>query len=355
MSPKLQRVALVTNSIPHYRVPLYNLLAQRFEFTVFHSGEIVRGNCEFSQVRLRCYELGPFNIQPGLLFSGLKRFDSIIYMCDIRWLLSIIVFYCLRRKVRSIWWGAWKTGHLFTDRIRLLLLKGSASNIYYCDNHLSSFFEMRKKNIDQFVANNTVYVENHSDTSAKSYGKNRIISVGSLNQRKRLDLIITAIYKMKLQGLQYFLDLVGSGPQKELLIGMVDGLGLSDNITFHGQITDEHRLMELYSNSFVSVSLGQAGLSVLQSMAYGVPFVTFENAISGGEKTNIINGYNGLLLPSGELNDFSEVLLAHHNKDIDFGLLGANAYRTYIESATTGQMVIAFVGAINCKVGRFAS
>ena len=51
-----------------------------------------------------------------------------------------------------------------------------------------------------------------------------------------------------------------------------------------------------YKESIFSISYGQAGLSVLQALGFGVPFITKKNAISGGEKYNIKNGYNGFLI-----------------------------------------------------------
>jgi glycosyltransferase involved in cell wall biosynthesis len=79
------------------------------------------------------------------------------------------------------------------------------------------------------------------------------------------------------------------------LIDLVVSLKIQNRVIFKGKITSNKDLIEFYRNAFVSVSFGQAGLSVLQSLGYGVPFITKKNAISGGEITNIIDKYNGFL------------------------------------------------------------
>ena len=65
--------------------------------------------------------------------------------------------------------------------------------------------------------------------------------------------------------------------------------------------------MNFYKFAYCSISYGQAGLSVLQAFAFGVPFLTTENAISGGEKHNIENGKNGFLV-KGKKN-FKKILI----------------------------------------------
>ena len=71
---------------------------------------------------------------------------------------------------------------------------------------------------------------------------------------------------------------------------------VEDKVIFMGHISDPHRLRAIYSESFVSVSIGQAGLAVSQSIGNGVPFITHEHAITGGEIFGIQEGVTGSLL-----------------------------------------------------------
>ena len=92
-------------------------------------------------------------------------------------------------------------------------------------------------------------------------------------------------------------------------------------------------------------SYGQAGLSVLQSFAYGVPYITCKDAISGGEHKNIVHKMNGLLFDDQySIEDAINDLIL----DKDFAIkLGKNAYNYYSKFCTIEEMAKGFHEAIN--------
>ena len=92
-----------------------------------------------------------------------------------------------------------------------------------------------------------------------------------------------------------FFHLVGEGPEKESLHKIAEDLKISKNVIFHGHIDSYEDLIPLYRRSYASISYGQAGLAVLQSIGFGTPFIT-KNAITGGEINNIVHGKNGFLV-----------------------------------------------------------
>jgi hypothetical protein len=71
--------------------------------------------------------------------------------------------------------------------------------------------------------------------------------------------------------------------------------GLAESVIFHGAIYDEKELSVHFKNALLCISPHQAGLSVAKSMGYGVPFVTYKEAITGGERYHITDGVNGIL------------------------------------------------------------
>jgi glycosyltransferase involved in cell wall biosynthesis len=124
---------------------------------------------------------------------------------------------------------------------------------------------------------------------------------------------------------------------------------MQDRVELLGRIDNPSELTRYYAEAIASVSFGQAGLAVLQSMAFGVPFITKENAISGGEKYNIINGETGILVK----NDPAalEAALRRLFADIDAARrLGKAAYHYYSEAATVENMVANFIMAINAAM-----
>ena len=91
------------------------------------------------------------------------------------------------------------------------------------------------------------------------------------------------------------LMIVGSGSEEHTLKLKVCEYGLEDQIQFLGAIYKESELAKLFTESIICISPNQAGLSVLKSMGYGVPYVTHKDAITGGEILNIKNGENGIV------------------------------------------------------------
>ena len=85
---------------------------------------------------------------------------------------------------------------------------------------------------------------------------------------------------------------------------------------------------------------------MLQSMAYGVPFVTKENAISGGEKHNIIDGVNGILCDDSPESLELAMLSLIQNKDYAH-ILGNEAYEYYHKFASIENMAENFIQAMN--------
>ena len=112
-----------------------------------------------------------------------------------------------------------------------------------------------------------------------------------------------------------------------------------------GRINNTDELARYYENAIASISYGQAGLSVLQSFAYGVPYITCEDAISGGEHKNIVHKVNGLLFDNQySIEDAMHDLIL----DKDFALkLGKNAYNYYSKFCTIEEMAKGFHEAIN--------
>ncbi len=157
-----------------------------------------------------------------------------------------------------------------------------------------------KDNLHDIVVSLISKSDINNQAYASTDGRIRILYVGNLRGEKGPKYLIQAVSTLRELGRDIKLELVGDGPEKDKLTGMIDDMGLDCHITMHGHITDETRLNTLYRTTdiFVLPSLSE-GLPkvILEAMANGVPIIATR---VGGIPNFIQDGINGLLIPPGD-------------------------------------------------------
>nr|WP_255728013.1 glycosyltransferase [Nesterenkonia sp. LB17] len=111
-----------------------------------------------------------------------------------------------------------------------------------------------------------------------SSNRYRILYVGRLETAKRPELLVDAYLRAisKLpDGVK--LTLVGSGSLSSTLEERVEHLGASDQVELLGHIGDYCALKQIYAETMISVSPGYAGLSLTQSLGFGVPMLVADD------------------------------------------------------------------------------
>ena len=167
-----------------------------------------------------------------------------------------------------------------------------------------------------------------------------------MDTRKRIDTLINAFHSI-INIIPDFvnIDIIGDGIEKANISAQIKALNLSSRVKMHGKITDTNVLENFYKRAICSVSYGQAGLAVLQSLGYGVPFITKENAVSGGEITNIEHGKNGFICDNNKssLAGYIEQLC----NDLELSKkMGEKAYEHYTNHCTIENMANNFAKVI---------
>lgn len=342
-----KKVLLGYNYILHYRIPLFNLLAKKYDLTVLHSGkEALTSNKLYKELIVPSKKVGPFQFQKGLLKEVNKEeYNVVILLFDVRWIYTIISIYFYNKKAKLILWGAWLTESAIANKIRFALTKRADKSIFYTEKSRVDFVNKGVEDFKTIVANNTFDV----GPRIKSYEnliKNRLLFVGSLDARKQNVELINAFNNVlgKIPK-NIVLTVIGDGLEKDKLINLVDKLNLNERVEFTGRIEDPTVLKDYYKESILSVSYGQAGLSVLQSFGYGVPFLTKINAISGGEKTNIRNKENSLFCEDN-ITSLENSLISTCNDIDNARLMGKRAYEYYSKYCTIENMCQGFIDAI---------
>jgi len=340
------RIIIIQNKILHYRKAFYNLLSEKYDITVLHSGSpSISENDKYKEIIVSFINFKSLRFQKYVLKNTLsKEYKVIIAMADLHWINNILSLFIHHKESKFIFWGSWFTEKYLIDRIKVFLAKKADANIFYTQNAKNSFAAKGIKSQKLFTANNTFDVGDR----IKSFEypiKNKILFVGSFDKRKQIVVLIKS-FKNILNSIDENINLVliGDGDEKIEIEKLINNLNLKNRIILTGKINEPDRLREFYKEAIVSVSYGQAGLSVLQSLGFGVPFVTHADAISGGEKYNIIHNKNGFFCKSQlELEDYLVQLCTNIDKARS---MGENAYKYYSNNCTIEIMAQGFIDAI---------
>ena len=222
------------------------------------------------------------------------------------------------------------------------MIKKAKAALFYSDYPVEKYSKMGISKEKMFVANNTVAVSSIQNEQER----NSILFVGSLYKAKKIFELLENYHEAyKINQDVSDLVLVGDGDEYENVKNWISELGLESKITLTGAIFDDEILKEYFAKALICVSPDQAGLSVLKSMGYGVPFITHKDAITGGERLNIKNGENGVLFDDfAELKDIFVNLADEKEKYIE---MGKKAKEHYDTNRTVPQMAEGFVEAIN--------
>jgi len=342
---QLTRVLILQGVLAEYRRAVFDALAEHYSVTVAHCGPVMRSpKNQFVERRLPLRSLGRFRF-PSLrdLRPLVADSDAVIAMFDLFW-----PGYCLSglshgAGKRWILWGH-RYGHSsVANSIRNTIMRSADALLLYGWEHVDEMVAAGVERRRIFVAPNTVAVSNHQDLGGAD--KDAFIFVGRLQERKRLPDAIEAFARVIADngcGLKF--HIVGEGAIETDLRRMAERLGVSGAVEFHGAITDDERLSELFRRSVAYVSPGPVGLSVLHSFAYGVPVLTLRSGYHGPEFHNIRHGANGFIADDAlGLAKYMRILIEDRSVA---ARMGSAAYSLYASGRTIGAMVDGIRSAI---------
>ena len=344
-----KRVLICYTELLHYRVEVLKALARHYDLTVVHSGKNMTGPTSvFREVVMPLRVVWRFRFQTGLLkYVRNERFDTLICFFDLAWVSIVVSFFVCPRNARRITWGLWRTQMPLANWARRLVARLADANIFYSTGTAQEFVKRGTPKEKVYVARNTVFVANPGRNESSI--RDSVLFVGSFDMRKRNDVTVLAFAKAVTRIKKIVrLVFVGDGACKHDTVLLAKQQKCYDRIEFYAFENDPDIIRGYYDRAICSVSFGQAGLSVLQSFGYGVPFVTHKDAISGGEIENIIDGYNGVLCDSNQ-ESLEHVLVDLCSNQILSTQLGRNAVRYYKNNASVDVMVSGFVSAIESQ------
>ena len=129
-----------------------------------------------------------------------------------------------------------------------------------------------------------------------------ICSIGRLVKRKNLDSALEILDNLKNDKIKFII--IGEGPERNRLEMLVTKLGLSSQVRFMGNVSDDAKFQILdNSDIYFSSALHEGfGLVFLEAMECGLPILCYDE---GGQNDFLINGKTGFLV---KLNDVKSMV-----------------------------------------------
>lgn len=313
---------ILYNKVWSYRVEIFNQLNEKYDVTVAYTdNEFIGRSYNFKTLYTPGFSFGPFFIHKNNIIKIANKFDAVIGLHDIRW-LSLMLLAIIKRKFKLLYWGIGVTASYENkfdskqtwDKVRFFFSKKADALIFYSEYPLKRYIENGFDPKKMFVAHNTVAVS-YLDTSVEQ-DKNDFLFIGTLYKQKSIEVLLDSyIDLIKTRPDAPVLHIIGGGPLENEIKMIVYENKLIDKVKVHGPIYDQNILRDFFRSSIVCISPNQAGLSVLTSMGYGVPYLTNKDAYTGGEIFNIEDKVTGLIYEGGKEELTAALIWVIDNKE----------------------------------------
>ena len=163
-----------------------------------------------------------------------------------------------------------------------------------------------------------------------------VLTVGSLIERKRVDLFIRAAAEVSKKDQDVIFLIVGEGPLLKQLEALVAELRLTARVRFLGRRSDVDRLLRM------------SDIFVLSSSAEGFPLVNIEACAAGavvvstdvsGVSELIKNGETGFLINPGDADMLAKTVLMLLHDPVQAMAVAARAQEVVFEQFSLEKMV----------------
>ena len=175
------------------------------------------------------------------------------------------------------------------------------------------------KSIESVLLYNAIDLERFNNDHYDNNTFNEIAITGSLVDKKGHDLAIETIRELVNRKIKIHLHILGDGPNKNRLEGLIDELNLQSNITMHGLVDHPEDFLKNCKIYLHTASHEPFGLVLVEAMACGLPVVCTDGK---GNRDLIKDGENGFMIwkrNSKLLADKIELLLKNDSLRIEMG------------------------------------
>ncbi len=356
---KRRAVVLQQVAIADYRQKFLDLLAQSLggRLCVLAGKEYFEPSTRTAVVLPGClsivknyFMLGRrFVFQPAVVAPCVRAHVAVLELNPrslTTWLV-LLVRRILRRK--TILWGhAWPRAGADSpsDNVRNLMRTLGNVIVVYTESQRREL-ESRMPGKAIVAAPNSIYLAEEMRPVATQGERRHFLYVGRLVSQKKVDLLVRAFAKFKSRSPECNnrLIVVGDGPEKSQLMALCRQLRVSGDVDFMGHVASIDALRSIYETALVSVSPGGVGLSLTQSLGFGVPMIVADREPHGPEFEAVLHGTNALLFSANDADALCDGMLRVVNDSVDWisraASISAHCRRSYSANAMADRMVAA--------------
>lgn len=314
-------VVLITASLASYRLPTMKLVQEYFEddLLIVSGDRSPGGDVKLlDPSKLVSYPSRNLFLPKEILLQTIPwrqtmRAKTVVVDLNPR-VVHVWLVLMLRRLLgrRTLVWGhAWPRNGAGSrsDILRGALRRLATGIITYTRTQADELTRMYPdKQI--FPAPNALYAaaEIGAPEKPSSEHQRSIIYVGRLVAPKKPLTLLKAFNLISEEDPNLKLVIVGDGVELEELRTRILEYGLRSRVELPGHISDKDRLRSLYSTAYCSVSPGYAGLSITQSLSFGVPIVISRNEPHAPEIEAAVVGFNAAFFETDDPEDLARIL-----------------------------------------------
>lgn len=321
------KLCLIYNFAPKYREGIFQLIDQTYDCD-WYFGKNSTDIKGLDLAALRYAKeipsnkvIGNWYWQKGVI-GLLGKYDTFFMLgelyCLSTWVTAILAKLCPKKKV-YFWSHGWYGRETFAKKVMKKIFFRLANATFLYGNYARKL--MIENDFDGnklFVVHNSLNYDAQlelrneiepSDIYTQHFGnKNKtLIFIGRLIESKRLDMLIQAVAKLKQEGKQYNIVLVGDGAIKESLQKLASDLGII--IWLYGACYNERTNAELIYNADLCVSPGNIGLTAIHAMMFGTPVITHNSfPYQGPEFEAIKAGETGDFFTRGDVKSLAQAI-----------------------------------------------
>jgi len=215
--------------------------------------------------------------QKNLIYFTVKKDHIIVVSGNPRYLSTIL--FVLKAKLvgaKIIWWGHYRssTSKNWRIKLRLGLMKFADGIIFYTEDEVKKYLtsKQRKESRPIVGLNNGIDVvpirrlRKKYDSNSRSY---EILFLGRVTEKASFHILLKALQHRKIKNIS--LNVIGNNNFDPYL--KLDKYKFTNGvkINYYGKLTDEKKISNIANRCRVFVYPGSIGLSLIHSMAYGLP------------------------------------------------------------------------------------